>query len=121
VELSVGHLGPALEVGISVRLTDSDPAVCAPDEVGPDDHSSVVVLEPLGGVDAANLTKPGRVGGPQRRRGSPTDRAIAAEVPRSGPVIDDDVGHEGPVLARVAPRPAVAGRHASAVAGFVAR
>src|SRR5690606_5263596 len=70
-----------------------------------------------GGVDTADLTEAGRVGGPQGRRGCPGDGAVAAQVPGAGPVADDDVGRQR--FARLGfrgPAPAVARRHAGTVA-----
>jgi hypothetical protein len=40
------------------------PVVAAPDQVGADDDPAPVVLEALGGVDAAHLAEPGWLGRP---------------------------------------------------------
>jgi hypothetical protein len=40
--------------------------VFAPYEIGTHDDSAILVLETLRGVDAADLSEPGWVGGPQR-------------------------------------------------------
>src|SRR5258708_9164037 len=117
IELLIGDPGQAPEVRVPARAANRDPVIVAPDEVGTDDHAVPVVLESLGRVDAAHLSEPRRVRRPQRRWRCSADCPVAPQVPRPGPVADDHVGHERPVRTRVAPWPAITGRHASPVAG----
>src|SRR3954452_12195563 len=79
VEVDVADPLGVAEVGVAVGATDGHPLVGPPDQVRPEQHAVPLVLEALGGVDAADLTKAPLVAGPQRGRGSVTDGAVAIE------------------------------------------
>src|SRR5262245_57124607 len=58
-----------LHGGVMGVLAPRLPVVAAPDEVVPEDHAGPVVLETLSGIDAADLTEPAFVAGPEMRGG----------------------------------------------------
>src|SRR4029450_3527542 len=72
----VGVLGELCEVlrpldnGVAACGGVSFPVVSAPDEIGAKDDTAVVVLEPLGGVDASDLVDPAGIGRPKGSRWS---------------------------------------------------
>lgn len=65
--------------GIFAFLPVRDPAVLSPHEVGAEDDSGVVILESMGGVDAADLPETGPVSCPEARRGIPLTSFSALE------------------------------------------
>ena len=78
LDLGVGDASSVAEVGILALAPLQDPAILTPDEVRAKDDAVPVVLEALGGVDAADLSEARRVGRPQGRRRRTTDRPLAA-------------------------------------------
>jgi hypothetical protein len=75
VEVGVADLRGVAEVGVAVGAADGDPPA-APDEIESEQDAVPLVLETLGGIDAADLAEASLVAGPQRGRGSAaTDRS----------------------------------------------
>src|SRR5699024_7086934 len=86
---------------------------------GAEYHACPVVLETLGGVDAAHLVETAFVGGPIVRFGRVGYAVVRFRVPRACPVADPDVVDQGFAvvgLYRVAPFPAEPGGDAGGTA-----
>src|SRR6185436_6073775 len=100
--------------GVVRTLRLSDPRLGLPvvDQVLAEEHAHIVELEPLRGVDAADLldslgiVRPESFLGDTRRESS----GIGAGIPRSPEVADDDVGNQSTVWLRLRPLPAEARR-----------
>src|SRR5262249_44075390 len=109
---------------VVLGFTDlSDPFAVTHNEITPEDHARPIVLEPLGRVDASDLTEAPGVGRPQRRRWRAVHLGhilLVLRVPRALPVPDLDVLDQlvsAPTVGhRIAPLPAEARGHPGSAA-----
>src|SRR5664279_5529414 len=116
VEFGVADGRRRPEVRVPVLLPLGYPAICAPHQIGTDDHAVPVVFESLRGVDAADLPEALGLGCPECGGWGARQPPIALEIPWPRPGSDLDVAHQVAVTLGITPWPTKPRSHTSAIA-----